>query len=318
MAHNDDMPCPYLGIFMVSYNHEKYIEQAIESVMMQETTFTYKLFIGEDCSTDNTRQVCLKMKQKYADRIDLNFNEKNLGSSLNVATFFQKIKTSGIKYAAILDGDDYWVDKNKIQKQVDILNQNTDCSICFSNAFVLNENTGELLADSDPSPVRTGLKLFLDTGKPRITCTSLLRADLFPNPMPGWFSKILKQDWAIFVMLIAQGDAYYLNDITSVYRVHGGGLIKSTAQVRLEENSVFLVENLLQYFAPKHQQLFGQVLTWNYFHLAFIYLDQLKVIQFLKTITKAAAAGERKTAGWYWLVINKAAKLMLKKILRRK
>ena len=128
-----------VAVYMVTYNHEKYIRQAIKGVVQQKSTFPIKLFIGEDCSTDRTRDICLEMKQKYPNRIELLLNEKNLGPLKNAANVYEAC-INYAKYTAICEGDDYWTDKTKLQKQVDFLEANDEFNIVCHRAYNLNES----------------------------------------------------------------------------------------------------------------------------------------------------------------------------------
>src|SRR5664279_2965814 len=99
---------PVVAVFMVTYNHEKYIAQSIESVLMQKTTFPFKLFIGEDCSTDNTRSICLEYFKQEPEKIELYLNEKNIGAIKNSHQIYKACYYSNAKYVAMLEGDDCW------------------------------------------------------------------------------------------------------------------------------------------------------------------------------------------------------------------
>ena len=103
---------------MITYNHEKFIAEAIEGVVMQKTNFQFELVIGEDCSTDNTRAICIEYQKKYPDIIRLRLPETNQGMMLN---WINNINSGRGKYIALCDGDDYWTDPYKLQKQVDFM-----------------------------------------------------------------------------------------------------------------------------------------------------------------------------------------------------
>eukprot|EP01136_Pigoraptor_vietnamica_P036997 Opistho-1_new@104331 len=135
-----------IAIWMVTYNHENYIAQAIESVMMQQTNFTYQLFIGEDCSTDKTRAICVSLKEKYPDKIELILQKENIGANKNALQVYHACFQSGAKHIAMLEGDDYWTDPLKLQKQMDWLEGNPDYVLCFHKISVLRPN-GKLSAD---------------------------------------------------------------------------------------------------------------------------------------------------------------------------
>lgn len=120
-AHHAERPIVSVGL--MTYNHEKFIGKAIESVLMQEVNFTYELLIAEDCSTDRTREIVLAYKKKYPDVIRLLLQDQNVGMKKNSNDL--RRACCG-KYRANLEGDDYWIDPGKLQKQVDFLENNPD------------------------------------------------------------------------------------------------------------------------------------------------------------------------------------------------
>lgn len=134
-----------LVVWMVTYNHEAYIEQAIESVMMQETDFKYQLLIGEDCSTDGTRVICQKLKAKYPAKIELYLHENNRGANSNGVFMYEKCFQSDAKYIALCEGDDYWTDPLKLQKQVDFMEAHPDYGLVHTDVNHLFEINGELI-----------------------------------------------------------------------------------------------------------------------------------------------------------------------------
>ena len=127
---------PMVSVSMVTYNHQKYLRQAIEGVLMQRTTFPVQLVIGEDCSTDGTLDICIEYKNKYPEQIKLVSHTQNVGSKQNA---IDTINACEGKYIAICDGDDYWIDKNKLQRQISFLETHPEFSICCHRAQVLNE-----------------------------------------------------------------------------------------------------------------------------------------------------------------------------------
>lgn len=131
-----------VSALMITYNHEPFIREAIEGVLMQQASFPVELVIGEDCSTDRTRDICLEYQQKYPEKIRLLLNEKNLGMMPN---FIQTLNACTGKYIALCEGDDYWTDKLKLQKQVDFLEGNEEYMICAHDVWVKTE--GELKED---------------------------------------------------------------------------------------------------------------------------------------------------------------------------
>ena len=111
-----------VSVVITSYNHEKYISQAIESVLMQKVD-ELEIIIGDDCSTDRTPEILDKYKKRYPDKIVILKDDKNLGITKNLERCIKR--TTG-RFVAICEGDDYWIDDEKLQKQVDFLVSNKD------------------------------------------------------------------------------------------------------------------------------------------------------------------------------------------------
>lgn len=126
-----------VSVSMLVYNHERWVAQAIESVLMQKTNFRYELIIAEDCSTDKSREIIEKYANAYPDIIRAYYNPVNLGMDLNDQQNDARVRG---KYYAILEGDDYWTDPNKLQIQVDFLENNPEYSGCYHSVKVVDEN----------------------------------------------------------------------------------------------------------------------------------------------------------------------------------
>lgn len=133
---------PLVSVCIQAYQHESYIAQCLDSVLNQTTTFNYEIILGEDASTDGTRAICKTYAQNFPDKIRLFLRHRKDVIFMNgLATgrynFIQNLKSSHGKYIAILDGDDYWTDPFKLQKQVDFLESNTNYSICWTKYKIL-------------------------------------------------------------------------------------------------------------------------------------------------------------------------------------
>ena len=111
---------PMVSVCVITYNQEAYIQQCLESILQQETNFEYDVVVGEDCSTDNTASI-IKSLSEFGQNIQLLKNTSNLGVLPN---FIRTLKACKGKYIAFCEGDDYWIDEHKLQKQVDFLEQN--------------------------------------------------------------------------------------------------------------------------------------------------------------------------------------------------
>lgn len=208
-----------VAVWMVTYNHEDYISRAVESVMNQKTNFKYKLFIGEDYSTDNTREICLKLANKYPTKIELVLQSKNVGGTINANSIYKLCCESGAKYVALCEGDDYWTDLLKIQKQVDIFEQINDLSICFHASFINKINSTKVIR-----PVNINENSYFKTehiikyGGGLIPTASMMvkSLDLQEILKPHLKSKTAG-DLVLVLYLSLKGKVYYLNEAMSVY-----------------------------------------------------------------------------------------------------
>lgn len=130
---------PLLSIVTITYNHEPFIAKTIEGVLMQQVNFPIEFIIAEDCSTDKTREIVLSYAEKYPDLIKIIISDKNIGSTANERRAMQAAKG---KYIAFCEGDDYWIDPLKLQKQVDFLESHLDYSVTFHRCVHFDVETG--------------------------------------------------------------------------------------------------------------------------------------------------------------------------------
>lgn len=128
-----------VSVIVITYNHEKFLDYAIESVLNQETRFKIEILIGNDCSTDNTKQVLEKYKN--IDNIIIYNRKKNLGANKNLIDLINRAEG---RYIALLEGDDYWIDNHKLQKQVDYLEHHPECNSASHAHVKVNEYNEEL------------------------------------------------------------------------------------------------------------------------------------------------------------------------------
>jgi glycosyltransferase involved in cell wall biosynthesis len=116
----------------VTYNEQDYVAQSIESVLMQRTDFNYEIVIGEDCSTDSTRQIVRQYADRNPGKLRLALHSFNIGPG---ASFYQMLLRCHGEFMALLDGDDYWTVPDKLQKQLVFLDHHPECAMCFHNVI---------------------------------------------------------------------------------------------------------------------------------------------------------------------------------------
>jgi glycosyltransferase involved in cell wall biosynthesis len=210
-----------LSVLMITYNHERFIAQALDSILMQEVDFEYEIVIGEDCSSDKTREIVCRYQTMYPDKIRLLLNDVNLGMMENFQRAYLACQGD---FIAILEGDDFWTNAGKLQRQVDLLEANPNLAICFHNAEYLWEIEGEpptrFLCKQDQKETSTLEDVLAENFIP--TLTSMFRNRLFGD-FPQWFAGLKFGDWPLHVLNAQYGDVGYLNESMASYRVHSAG-----------------------------------------------------------------------------------------------
>ena len=229
---------------MITYNHEKFISQAIEGVLNQECNFEVEFIIADDCSLDNTQNVFQKIKENHpnANRIKYTRHEVNKGMTSNLIWALQQ--TSG-KYIALCDGDDYWTDPYKLQKQVDFLEANPGYSLCVGNyvRYYVNTKKYEDVIRSLRSNETNekGFSFTLeDTKKGWLTkpLTALFRAD--SNLIKQFAQYKHGRDINLFYHILKNGKGFYFNEFMGVCHIHEGG-IDSMKYGRVNSNASYNV-----------------------------------------------------------------------------
>ncbi len=213
------MNSPLVSVCLITYNHEKYIRQAIDSILMQIVNFQWELIIADDFSKDKTRDIILEYKEKYPDFIKLIFQEKNVGAAQN---WIDLITTPKSKYIAYIEGDDYWTDTLKLQKQFDFLETNKDYVACFTNIDTITNGILKQSALGLNSKKDFDAKsIFSDDWIP--TLTFFFKTTSLKQPLPNEFLEIYTGDLFMFYLIAQEGKIKYIDIISGVYRYHRDG-----------------------------------------------------------------------------------------------
>lgn len=224
-----------VSVVMITYGHEKYIIEAIDGVLKQKCEFDLELIIANDCSPDGTDYVVKNYIKKLDSSVKIKYfrHNKNIGMISNFIFALQQAKG---EYIALCDGDDYWTDSNKLQKQFTILENNKECILCFTNNSKLFNNG--VLKNADPKKIKTKSS-FKDIVEDNYIATLTV---LFKKPnnfiLPEWYNKLKIGDWPLYLILLSKGQlAYFLDDDTAVYR-YGVGV----SNILNKKNSLILEE----------------------------------------------------------------------------
>jgi glycosyltransferase involved in cell wall biosynthesis len=256
-------------VSLITYNHAPFIAQAIESVLMQQTGFDFELLIGEDASTDGTRQIVRDYQARYQGRIRLLLNDrKNVlyvnGKPTGKWNFVNNIRNTRGEYIALLDGDDYWTSPLKLQKQVEFLDSNRDCALCFHNVRILNEaDPGrQELNHTQPMRARYDIEDLL-RGNFMHTCSVMFRSRLFED-FPSWFFQCPLGDWPLHVLNAQHGRIGYLDEVMAVYRKHGKGVWSRQSRLQILADSIQCADLIRTGVSPRQgKSLDEAVINWH-------------------------------------------------------
>lgn len=246
-----------VSIVMPVYNHEKYLEKALQSVVKQKTQFAIELLIGEDSSTDKSAQICKKFEEKYPDIVKVFYREENLGCLENC--YDLAIKTKG-KYRITLEGDDYWCDEHMLQKQVDFLEKNLDYIACcckfkvidFEGNVYYDQDVEEQLFKGNIYTKEDFNNGYLASHINTILYRNIYMDDNINTEFIHEFDNILG-DITLTALLVSQGKIYCLEDVMSCYR-----------KVTLKRSSSFSAQN--ERINVRDRIFANQVYLENYFN----------------------------------------------------
>ena len=232
---------PLLSILCITYNHDKFIGEAIDSWLEQKIDFKIEIIIGDDCSTDNT-VLEIKKYLKSNNHIKLIERTKNIGFMNN---FIDTYKQCNGKYIAICEGDDYWSDKNKLQMQVDFLENNKDYVLTHTNVFTLN-NENKL---SQLKPDNYCSKNNIYNKNEISTLTAVFRN--FNIDFSEKWSQFMMADWPLWISLSEKGRFKYFGDKTGVYRINPTGIWQNGWKDKVGSDRLLNEVAILNYFLKK-------------------------------------------------------------------
>ncbi len=256
-----------VSICCITYNHEKYITDAIDSFLMQKTDFPYEILIHDDASTDSTPDIIRSYENKYPNIIKAIYQSEN--------QYSQKIKIFGKylfplargKYIALCEGDDYWIDKNKLQLQVNYMQNHPSCSLCFHAAKVVTRNqksihalrpyTHNILCDTE-------MVILQPSNYPT---ASILFPAKFVKNTPDFYNNAPVGDVPLHLFLTHQGYAYYFDQYLSAYRT--GVEISWSSSMRTGD----VTENIQKF----RKQIILMYLQFDIYTEG-IYTDEIKII----------------------------------------
>lgn len=229
-------------VVCVTYNHEKYIRDCLEGIIRQKTNFKFKVYVGEDCSPDGTRGIIEEYVQKYPKIIVPFYRKENIGSIRNFGDLCERVDT---RYIAFCDGDDYWIDYDKLQKQFDYLEANPEIQgVCGrlklevpEDWFLMNYYKRSRDGNFYQPDFLPGFKMPKDKMvnihhmvNNNITHAGAIMLRINPEieKLPDWFYKTYIGDTPYVMLQVGVGKVHFTDDVVGIYRKHDGGVTNST------------------------------------------------------------------------------------------
>jgi len=242
---------PLVSVCVITYNQESFIEQCLDNILNQETDFAFEICLGEDASTDQTREICQRYADAYPNKIRLFLRNREdviymHGEPTGTFNFFKTLQSCTGDYIAICEGDDFWIDTQKLQKQVDALQAHPECSICFCNVRVdYDDHTPSHLGYVTAFQKKTiknkkigliikpknifGLEILAKRNcihTPGVLFKNWIKKESFPDYL--WHVGLA--DWALHMNTARYGKLLYLDETLATYRVHKTGFWSTVGQ----------------------------------------------------------------------------------------
>jgi glycosyltransferase involved in cell wall biosynthesis len=257
-----------VSVCVPAFNHEKYIAQMLDGALMQQTDFPFEIVIGDDASTDSTPDIIQQYIARNPGRIRAFLHAENQGPKeprefAGRNNVLQLLKACKGEYVAMCEGDDYWTDPLKLQKQVDFLDKNPDFAICHHNMLVIYEDGSDSHSFNAPDQkLVSTIKDILEDKWFMATASWVYRNHFLTNDFAEWHAKAAAGDWAVMIQLAAQGQIGYLPETMGVYRKHSAGLsnIHSQTNRNFLLNRKEMFENVDQWLDYRYHEAIEKTL----------------------------------------------------------
>ncbi len=261
---------PKVSVLMLVYNHDAFIRQALDSILIQEVNFDYEIVVGDDCSTDNSLSILKEYAVKYPNKLKIISHTSNVGIYQNLLAVFQSCKG---QYIAMLEGDDFWTSSTKLQQQIDFLDKNPDFSICFHRVSVFNNQNSKLIYNFPKKNYKL-ISTVDDLLKHNFiqTCSVVYRNGLIKT-IPEWFSSLKLADWPLHILHAEHGKIGYINQIMGAYRVHGKGVWSGNNLTYRNTEVIKMLEAINLHTKQKYIDIINATITNLYFDIVRLAID---------------------------------------------
>lgn len=276
-------------VLVMTYNHERFIVQALESALQQEVSFDYEILISEDCSTDRTRAIVISYQRRHPDKIRLLLSDRNIRSNEVVARGFRGARG---EYIALLDGDDYWTSPHKLEKQAAFLDCHPGCSMCFHNAEVVDED-GICPSRHWTPPGQEMISTIEDIwqGNFIATASTMFRNGLI-GEIPAWYLPLFPiTDWPLYILHAEHGWIGYIDEVMCVYRLHSEGLYSPMTEVEKHDAMARFYRVMNANLNYRHDRLVRQACSRYFFDWAKEYVRRGDLRRARSSLLRSLAGG---------------------------
>ena len=282
-----------VSILILTYQHSEYIRQALDSVLMQKVNFNYEIIISDDCSMDGTQEILIDYKRIYPNLIHLNLQKVNLGAIRNLNMTLKRCKG---KYIAFLEGDDFWNDANKLQTQIDFLENHPEYSACCHNAEVIGDDIKKCKLYKINHSDIDSLDYYLKT-IPTIVSASLTCRNLFgENNYYKYFTKTkFIGDRIIHALLLRHGKIKYLNEKMCTYRfiTHGNTSFSSQDKIFGIKDFITSFKVLRSFLPSEYHKAIDEFITKKQIIIIECYWDNHQKKEMFQYICKDLSLKEK-------------------------
>jgi glycosyltransferase involved in cell wall biosynthesis len=238
---------PVVSVCFHTYNHADFIIEALDSVLMQKADFPFEIVIGDDASTDGASEIIDRYQRETPDKIKILRSTENLGKYTGNGrlNLIRSLRACRGRYTAILEGDDYWTDPLKLQKQVDLLNKHPEHVACFHPVETTNDTGADFPLVYPPANMQHDIRLAdLLLANCCQTCSVMFRAKLI-QPYSAWMLNTAPADWAIYLHLTQYGTIAYMPEQMANYRIHAGGVWSQSSQSSRDKKALEMMNSFL-------------------------------------------------------------------------
>ena len=258
-----------VSVEVLTYNHSNYIRQCLDSVIMQKTKFEFEILVYDDASTDGNQDIIQEYLDRYPDLVK-DFRQRDNQFSkgkLKEAILNMMQKHAKGKYVALCEGDDYWTDPNKLQKQYDFMEGHSDYSVCMHRARVIGDDGKAVGKFLGPRGIDRDVTFEDDLLRFYATASKFFRREYYEN-IPSFYYIGPAEDYPMMIILLVNGKGYYMKDEMCIYRRNVPGSASTVlrkqshdTRIKYQNERIILLKEAQEYYKPKYYKEFDRYLA---------------------------------------------------------